>query len=194
MRLNLNLEVIKTKMQMLYGKEFEPIVQESNKWHMWKTIITNTTCVVCYEKSGTIFNEEYMVDAFPPLHERCRCSIVKADSICAGTATVEGLLGADYTIKNRKKLPQNYISKKEAKAKGWKSLLGNLRIALPEATIGGDLYQNKEGKLPQKVGRVWYEADVNYLGGYRNSHRLVYSNDGLIFITYDHYLTFYEII
>ena len=48
-----------------------------------------------------------------------------------------------------------------------------------------NLYQNKEGKLPKKIGRTWYEADVNYLGGYRNSHRLIYSNDGLIFITYD---------
>ena len=181
-------------MHMLYGKEFAPIVQESNKWYMWKTIITNTTCVACYKKSGTIFNEEYMIDAFPPLHEKCRCSILRAGSICSGTATVDGLLGADYTMKEQKKLPQKYISKKEAKAKGWKSLLGNLQVVLPEATIGGDLYQNKEGKLPKKIGRTWYEADVNYLGGYRNSHRLIYSNDGLIFITYDHYLTFYEIV
>ncbi|MBO5066567.1 MAG: phage head morphogenesis protein [Clostridia bacterium] len=194
MELDLNLETIKTEMQMLYGKEFSPIVQESSKWHMWKTIITNSTCVVCYKKSGTIFNEEYMIDAFPPLHEKCRCSIVKAGSIWAGTATVEGVFGADYTVKNRNKLPQNYISKQEAKSKGWRSSFGNLHIVAPKATIGGDVHQNKENKLPQKVGRVWYEADVNYLGGRRNSHRLIYSNDGLIFITYDHYLTFYEIV
>lgn len=41
--------------------------------------------------------------------------------------------------------------------------------------------------------RIWYEADINYTGGFRNGHRIVYSNDGLIFVTYDHYNTFYEI-
>lgn len=51
MELNLDLKVIKIKMQMLYGKEFTPIVQESNKWYMWKTMITNTTCIVCYKKA-----------------------------------------------------------------------------------------------------------------------------------------------
>ena len=44
-----------------------------------------------------------------------------------------------------------------------------------------------------KAGRVWYEADINYTGGYRNTHRILYSNDGLIFVTYNHYETFYEV-
>jgi len=48
--------------------------------------------------------------------------------------------------------------------------------------------------LPEKPGRIWYEADINYSGGYRNSERILYSNDGLIFITLDHYRTFIEII
>lgn len=46
---------------------------------------------------------------------------------------------------------------------------------------------------PSAPGRVWYEADINYYEGQRNRHRIVWSNDGLIFITYDHYHTFYEI-
>lgn len=49
-------------------------------------------------------------------------------------------------------------------------------------------------KLPEKYGRIWYEADVNYTGGYRNGERIVYSNDGLIFYTNNHYETFYEIV
>ena len=60
--------------------------------------------------------------------------------------------------------------------------------------IGGDKYRNKEGKLPSAPGREWYEADINYSGGYRNSERILYSNDGLIFVTYDHYQTFYELV
>jgi hypothetical protein len=59
---------------------------------------------------------------------------------------------------------------------------------------GGDEYENNDFKLPSAPGRKWYEADINYGGGKRNRQRIVYSNDGLMFATYDHYQTFYEII
>ena len=52
---------------------------------------------------------------------------------------------------------------------------------------------NYDLKLPVSQGRIWYEADINYTGGKRNRERILYSNDGLIFVTYDHYQTFYEI-
>ena len=64
---------------------------------------------------------------------------------------------------------------------------------LPDIMIGGDVYKNKEGKLPNAPGWVWHEADINYENGYRNKQRILYSSDGLIFVTYDHYQTFYEI-
>ena len=57
----------------------------------------------------------------------------------------------------------------------------------------GGIYQNDDKYLPDKYGRIWYEADINYKSGKRNSQRIVWSNDGLIFVTYDHYQTFYEI-
>ena len=59
--------------------------------------------------------------------------------------------------------------------------------------IGGDTYKNREGRLPDKAGRTWYEADINYTKGYRNQERILYSNDGLVFVTYDHYQTFFEV-
>ena len=59
------------------------------------------------------------------------------------------------------------------------------------ATMGE--YLNKNGHLPQTPGRVWYEADINYYSGKRNGHRIVWSSDGLIFVTYDHYRTFIEV-
>ncbi len=49
-------------------------------------------------------------------------------------------------------------------------------------SIGGDLFGNREGLLPEKDGRKYYECDVNYEGGYRNGERIIYSNDGLIFL------------
>ncbi len=57
----------------------------------------------------------------------------------------------------------------------------------------GCINRNDDGVLPQKNNRIWYEADINYTGGYRNTQRIVFSNDGLVFVTYDHYKTFIEI-
>ena len=65
---------------------------------------------------------------------------------------------------------------------------------LPNAIIGGDRYYNDDGHLPDAVGRIWYEADINYESGYRNDSRILYSSDGLIFATYDHFQTFYEVL
>lgn len=64
---------------------------------------------------------------------------------------------------------------------------------MPGATIGENRYYDYSKKLPESPRRMWYEADINYTGGYRNGHRILYSNDGLMFATYDHYETFYEL-
>lgn len=90
-------------------------------------------------------------------------------------------------------LPQNYITKEEAVSSGWESSKGNLWDVTDRMSIGGDIFGNREGKLPDAKGRQWYECDVNYYGGFRGEERLVYSNDGLIYYTKDHYKTFIEI-
>jgi guanyl-specific ribonuclease Sa len=56
--------------------------------------------------------------------------------------------------------------------------------------IGGDRFGNREGLLPESDGRKYFECDVAYEGGYRGAERLVYSNDGLIYYTPDHYESF----
>ena len=91
-------------------------------------------------------------------------------------------------------MPSYYIDKKQARGSGWQDWKGNLSNVLPGKMIGGDVYKNREGKLPSAPGRVWCEADINYGTGYRNRERILYSNDGLLFVTYDHYQTFYEMI
>lgn len=88
------------------------------------------------------------------------------------------------------KLPQNYITKKAARDMGWDSEKGNLAEVAPGLSIGGDYFGNNEGILPEADGRQYYECDIDYQGGYRNSKRIVYSNDGLIFYTEDHYESF----
>lgn len=89
-------------------------------------------------------------------------------------------------------LPENYLTKKEARDLGWVSSDGNLWDVAPGVSIGGDYFGNFEGLLPEKPGRDYQEADINYNGGYRDGERLVFSNDGLYFYTDDHYESFAE--
>lgn len=90
-------------------------------------------------------------------------------------------------------LPGNFITKKEAENAGWVSREGNLWDVAPGKSIGGSPFGNYEEILPDKDGRKWFECDINYEGGFRNAERLVYSNDGLIYYTADHYKTFEQI-
>ena len=99
---------------------------------------------------------------------------------------------AEY-IHTYKKLPPNFISKKEASSLGWDSDKGNLWEVTDKMSIGGDKFGNREGLLPKADGRQYYECDVNYQGGYRGAERIVYSNDGLIFYTDDHYNSFTQL-
>ena len=87
------------------------------------------------------------------------------------------------------KLPHNYITKNEAKKLGWQTK-GTLDKVAPGKSIGGDRYGNYEKKLPDKNGRSWKECDIDYVKGSRNGKRIVFSNDGLIYYTGDHYNSF----
>lgn len=80
-------------------------------------------------------------------------------------------------------LPKNYLTKEEAKCIGWKPNKANLWDLTDRGCIGGDVFDDKQSLLPWRMGRVWYECDVNYDGGKRGKDRLIYSNDGLIFFT-----------
>lgn len=93
-------------------------------------------------------------------------------------------------LKKHQRLPDYYITKGEARKLGWVASDGNLCEVLPGKAIGGDRFGNREGKLPKKTGRQYFEADLNYNCGRRNADRVVYSNDGLIYLTKDHYKTF----
>ena len=86
-------------------------------------------------------------------------------------------------------LPQNFMTKKEARDLGWPG--GGLEDYAPGMCIGGDKFGNREGLLPDTDGRTWYECDINTLGkDDRGPERIVYSNDGLIYYTPDHYMSF----
>lgn len=90
-------------------------------------------------------------------------------------------------------LPGNFITKDEAKALGWDSKAGNLWDVAPGKSIGGDRFGNYEGLLPSAEDRKYTECDVNYSGGYRGAERIIFSDDGLIYYTADHYETFEQL-
>ena len=114
------------------------------------------------------------------------------ETIAAGTATINGTYGADWTLKHTGKLPAYYVDKSQVLQKGWKPGKQPSNF-VPDKMIAAGIYKNRNNHLPQIPGRIWYEADINYKSGKRNTQRIVWSNDGLIFVTYDHYETFYEI-
>ncbi len=86
-------------------------------------------------------------------------------------------------------LPSNFITKEEAKALGWDG--GSLEPYAPGKCIGGSWFGNYEGMLPKARGRTWTECDIDTLGARsRGAKRLIFSNDGLIYYTDDHYESF----
>lgn len=190
--------VIKTgyillKSDLHTAKKRVRITYESKTWVIWRATVTLTTCEYCASMNGHILAKNDSRIARIPVHPNCRCYVEAVTAIVAGTATSDGTNGVDLFVATYGKLPDNYLGKKNAQKMGWDPKQGNLAEVLPGMLIGGDRYKNRDGRLPDAPGRVWYEADIDFTGGYRNDCRLLYSNDGLIFVTYDHYATFYEI-
>ena len=94
---------------------------------------------------------------------------------------------AAYIAKHGR-LPDNFITKKQAEALGWKS--GSLEKYAPGMCIGGDRFYNREGLLP---AGTYYECDIDTLGASkRGAKRIVFTKSGDIYYTSDHYASFYR--
>jgi len=91
-------------------------------------------------------------------------------------------------VKSNHKLPDYYLTKSEAKSKGWIASKGNLCDVLPGKAIGGDKFSNREKSLPK--GEQYYEADVNYNCGNRGADRIVFTENGDVWLTKNHYKSF----
>lgn len=166
----------------------------SNKYKNWLSKLDLKTCLNCKSRHGKIYSAEEKINPEPPLHPRCRCVIEWLKAIKAGTATNKGNNGADWWLKWMGKLPDYYITKANAKKLGYVPELGNLANVAPGKMLTKGRFKNKNEHLPLAPGRTWQEADINYTSGRRGSQRIVFSNDGLVFVTYDHYKTFQIIV
>lgn len=97
-------------------------------------------------------------------------------------ATVEALRTSGH-------LPRNYVTKRRAERLGWHPGADLCRVAAGDE-IGGDRFMDHAHQLPETAGRRWREADLDEHCGRRGGHRLIWSNDGLYFVTVDHYRSF----
>lgn len=172
---------------------FNPMTIMSENYKNWIAHLDPAICQDCHSKHGQIYAINEIVDPAPPLHPNCRCEIWPMEAVIAGNATKDGENGADWRLKHYGVLPEYYITVEELQAFGW--VVGDKPSKYaPGKMLARGIYENSNNHLPQAPGRIWYEADVNDYEGRRNTHRILWSNDGLIFVTYDHYATFYEVI
>ena len=149
-------------------------------------------CTAREEMEGKVYSLYEDADPAPPLHPNCRCEIEVMKSVIAGFATKDGINGADWWLKHNGKLPDYYITLDDlyALGYGWGKVP---RKFAPDKMVTRGIYHNKDGHLLEAPGRIWYEADINHYEGKRNKHRIYWSTDGLIFVTYDHGKTFIEV-
>ena len=108
-----------------------------------------------------------------------------------GLRDVPGFVETVWTLRDTRHLPPRYVTKDEARAHGWRG--GGLCSVWPGHVIGGDMFNNFGRQLPGGSGRVYHEADLDTGCGQRGAKRLIYSNDGAIFVTVDHYNNFTQV-
>lgn len=134
-----------------------------------------------------------VVAGFSALHGEGDRAITNVSTPAAESTSIEQLTEQKRVVsyvQQHQRLPDYYITKKQAREQGWDASDGNLCKVLPGKAIGGDRFSNREGQLPTANNRVWREADINYRCGRRGADRLLYSSDGLIYVTHDHYKNF----
>ncbi len=107
----------------------------------------------------------------------------------AGLSDVGGFVETVEALRADGHLPPRYVTKRRAERLGWHPGLDLCRM-VPGDAIGGDAFRDRTHQLPSAAGRRWREADLDERCGRRGAHRLIWSNDGLYFVTVDHYRTF----
>ena len=106
-----------------------------------------------------------------------------------GLRDVDAFVTTVTALRRDGRLPDRYLTKEAAARAGWKPGDDLCRVA-PGKAMGGDRFGNRERRLPAASGRLWYEADLDFNCGRRGAKRLLWSNDGLIYVSVDHYQNF----
>lgn len=187
------IELSNQSIELKYGDSKPIMLKGAKKKVAW----LSSNRRVAYVENGTVFAKSV---GQTTITAKCNGKEYKCNvTVTSGETEVMQENGV-YTSKEKvalyihtyKKLPSNFITKEEANALGWNG--GSLLPYAADKCIGGNKYSNYEKTLPAEAGRVYYECDINTLGALeRGAERLVYSNDGLIYYTPDHYATFQQL-
>lgn len=172
---------------------FIPKTTVSIKWKHWQAVLDIKTCEPCRNRHGKIYPMNEEVNPSLEMHDFCRCMVLPMRAAEAGNCSYEGENGADWWLWNKGILPDYYIVINDLFALGWRPGKAPAKYA-PGQMLTRGIYRNDDGHLPDAPGRIWFEADLNYYRGKRNGHRVLWSNDGLMFVTYNHYESFIEVI
>jgi hypothetical protein len=171
-------------------------MKKFNKILQWTALIATVALLIFYFKHNRrVYDRANLVEAqrtasrpATPENPIYQLQTQEKDDLPVEELTAEDLV-VNY-VHVYGKLPDCYVTKNEARKHGWNASKGNLCDVLPGRAIGGDRFLNREKMLPEMKGRLYFEADLNYHCGERGAERLIFSNDGLIFVTRDHYKTF----
>ncbi len=164
------------------------------RWAAWLLALTMLLALV---GCGSDFSTAFVTGVQPPQQETLSEDGGSGDIQQQETDSDAPDEAGSYTTKDEVALyihtyghlPDNFITKKEAQALGWNG--GSLEPYAPGKCIGGSRFGNYEGLLPEKPGRTYTECDINTLGAdRRGAERIVFSNDGLIYYTANHYESF----
>lgn len=111
-----------------------------------------------------------------------------------GLEEVDAFVGTVAAVRRTGHVPACYLTKRAAERLGWKPGRDLWAVA-PGTAIGGDRFGNREGRLP--AGLRYVEADLDYAGGARGAHRLIFSEgrraERRLWVTVDHYQTFHPV-
>ncbi len=174
---------------LLFSKFLLPKFQQNNQKPQQESLVTNTVQVE-NPKEETV--PQSVPDLTVPEADSNNCPQEFEEDTSSSLNTPNNSLNEDgiYTSKEDvalyihlyKHLPDNFITKKEAQG---------VNLKAENKCIGGDRFHNREGILPKAKGRTYTECDIDTLGkSSRGAKRIVFSNDGLVYYTGDHYQTF----
>lgn len=128
-----------------------------------------------------------------PVHPNCKCFAEWVAAIFAGTATSQGANGVDLYVALHGGLPAYYITSEEALNHDWVKSEGNLADVLHGRIIGGDILKTESINSPRHQDAAGLKLILTIPGDIETVFVCSTLNDDLIFVTYDHYATFYEI-
>ena len=146
------------------GHHLRPEISKSSKYKHYLSKDDPRRCEECEDNHGKIFLIHEAPDPNPPIHQNCRCVIELMQAIKAGTATIRGLDGADWTLKYNNELPEYYITQHDLELLGWRKGNKVSKFCDGKMLFGGE-FENNNNHLPHAAGRIWYEADLNYIHG-----------------------------